>query len=66
MNLINGSDVGIRHKCPICGEDLVRLRYLGDFSEISISPRGEFVPMFDDDCEPLWEVVVDKNFTGGG
>ena len=66
LKLINGSDVGIRHKCPVCGKDLVRLRYLGVFSEISISRRGELVPMFDGDGEPLWEIVVDKKFSGGG
>ena len=66
MKLINGSDVGIKHKCPICGNDLVRLRYLGIFSEISISRRGELVPMFGIDGIPLWEIVVDKQFNGGG
>jgi hypothetical protein len=65
LKLINGKDVGIKHKCPICGKDLVRLRYLGDFSAISISRRGEIVPMFDADGEPLWEIVVERKFKGG-
>jgi hypothetical protein len=65
LKLINGSDVGIKHKCPICGKDLVRLRYLGVFSEISISRRGEIVPMFDADGVPLWEIVVERKFKGG-
>jgi hypothetical protein len=66
LKLINGKDVGIKHKCSICGNELVRVRYLGFFSEISISRRGEIVPMFDDEGKPLWEVVVDKKLKGGG
>lgn len=65
LKLINGSDVGIKHKCSICGKDLVRLRYLGVFSEISISRRGEIMPMFDADGKPLWEIVVSRKFEGG-
>ncbi len=65
LKLINGSDVGIKHKCPICGKDLVRLRYLGVFSEVSISRRGEIVPMFDADGNPLWEIVVSRKFEDG-
>lgn len=62
LRLINGKDVGIKHKCPICSSDLVRIRYLGAFSEISISRRGELVSMYGNDGEPLWEVVVEKKF----
>ena len=65
LKLINGADVGIKHKCPICGKDLVRLRYLGDFSKISISRRGDIVPMFDADGKPLWEIVAERKFKGG-
>jgi hypothetical protein len=31
LRLINGKDVGVKHKCPICSCDLVRVRYLGVF-----------------------------------
>ena len=65
LKLINERDVGIKHKCPICSSDLVRVRYLGDFSELSISRRGETVSMFGDDGEPLWEVVVSRKFEDG-
>jgi hypothetical protein len=65
LKLINGKDVGIKHKCPICGSDSVRLRYLGVFSELSISRRGETVPMFDADGKPLWEIVAERKFKGG-
>ena len=65
LKLINGSDVGIKHKCPICGNDLVRLRYLGAFSEISISRRGEIMPFYDADGTPLWEIVVSRKFESG-
>jgi hypothetical protein len=65
LKLINGKDVGIHHKCPICGGDLVRIRYLGVFSELSIARRGEIVSMFGDYGEPLWEIVADRRFEGG-
>jgi hypothetical protein len=65
LKLINGKDVGTRHTCPICGSELVRVRYLGDFSELSISWRGEIMSMFADDGEPLWEVVTERKFRGG-
>ena len=65
LKLINGEDVGIKHKCPICACDLVRVRYLGDFSELSVSRRGEILSMFGDDGEPLWEVVHERKFKGG-
>ena len=65
LKLINGSDAGIKHKCAICGKDLVRLRYRGVFSEISISRRGDIVPMFDADGNPLWEIIVESKFKGG-
>jgi hypothetical protein len=65
LKLINGNDVGVKHKCSICGKDLVRLRYLGEFSEAHISHRGEIVPMFDADGKPLWEIVVERKFNGG-
>ncbi|HLC00656.1 MAG TPA: hypothetical protein VJL33_05010 [Candidatus Bathyarchaeia archaeon] len=63
--MINGKDVGIKHKCAICGGDLVRVRYLGNFSELSISRRGETMSMFDVDGEPLWEIVVERKFNRG-
>jgi hypothetical protein len=65
LKLINGKDVGIKHKCPICGGDLVRVRYLGIFDEISVSRRGEILSMFDDDGEPLWEVVTERKYNDG-
>jgi hypothetical protein len=65
MKAGNLKDVGIKHKCPICGSELVRLRYLGDFSELSISRRGAVLSMFGDDGQPLWEVVVERRFKGG-
>jgi hypothetical protein len=65
LKLINGKDVGIKHKCPICGNDLVRVRYLGDFSQISISRGGEIVSFYDEDRKPLWEVVTERKFQGG-
>jgi hypothetical protein len=65
LKLINGKDVGVKHKCPICACDLVRVRYLGVFSELSISRRGEILSMFDDIGEPLWEAVVNRKVTGG-
>jgi hypothetical protein len=64
LKLINGKDVGIKHKCPICSRDLVRVRYLGVFSALSISRRGKILGMFDDG-KPLWEVVVSRKFKGG-
>lgn len=65
LKLINGKDVGIKHKCPICGGDLVRVRYRGVFSEISVSRRGQIRGMFDANGEPLWEVVAERKFKGG-
>ena|SRR3990172_3121486 len=65
MKADNVKDVGIKHKCPICGSELVRVRYLGDFSELPISRKGETVSMFDDNGQPLWEVVVERRFKGG-
>jgi hypothetical protein len=65
LKLINGKDVGIKHKCPLCASELVRVRYLGVFSELSISRRGEIVNMFGDDGESLWEIVVERKFKGG-
>jgi hypothetical protein len=65
LKLINGKDVGIKHKCPICGGDLVRVRYLGVFSEVSISRRGEIVNMFDENGKSLWEVVSERKYGGG-
>ena len=65
LKLINGKDVGVKHKCSICGSELVRVRYLGNFSELSISRRGEVVSMFDSDGQPLWEVVAERKFKGG-
>jgi hypothetical protein len=65
MKAENVKDVEIKHKCPICGSGLVRIRYLGDFSELSISRKGETVSMFDDDGQSLWEVVTEMRFKGG-
>jgi len=65
LQLINGKDIGIKHKCPICACDLVRVRYLGVFSDVSISRRGEILSMFGDDGETLWEVVVKRKYNGG-
>ena len=64
FKLINGKDIGIHHKCPICASELVRIRYLGTFSELLLQRRGEIVSMFAEDGAPLWEVVVGK-FIGG-
>lgn len=65
LKLINGEDVGIKHKCPLCNSELVRVRYLGVFSELSVTRRGEVVSMFGDDDEPLWEIVTERKFKGG-
>ncbi|MHA2408087.1 MAG: hypothetical protein ACXACA_06930 [Candidatus Ranarchaeia archaeon] len=65
LKLINGNDVGIKHKCPICSCDLVRVRYLGVFSEHSIPKRGQIMSLFGDDGQPIWEVVTEKRFEGG-
>jgi hypothetical protein len=66
LKLINSSDVGIKHKCPICGNDLIRVRYLGVFSQVSISRRGEIVSYYGNYGKPLWEVVVSRQFQGDG
>ena len=67
LKLINGEDVGIHHRCAICNSELVRIRYLGDFSKLSpIVRKGETVAMFGADGEPLWEVVVERKFKKGG
>jgi hypothetical protein len=61
LKLLNGKDVGIHHKCPICNAELVRVRYLGDFTELGpISRRGEKRAMFGFDGKPLWEVVAES------
>jgi len=65
LKLTNVKDVGVKHKCPICGSDLTRIRYLGVFSELSISRRGEVVRMFSEDGLPLWEIVTDRKFEDG-
>ena len=65
MKTDNITDIKIKHKCPICGNELVRVRYLGDFSELSISRKGEMVNMFGNDGQPLWEIVVERRFKGG-
>jgi hypothetical protein len=65
LKLINGKDVGKKYKCPICGGDLVRVRYLGVFSEAYVSRRGEILSMFDSDGKPLWEIVTERNYKGG-
>jgi hypothetical protein len=63
LKLINGADVGIKHKCQICHSDLVRVRYLGVFKDLKLNRRGQIVDFYDADGEPLWEDVVDKKFT---
>jgi hypothetical protein len=65
MKVENVKNAGIKHKCPICGNELVRVRYLGDFSELSISRKGELASMLGSDGQPLWEVVVERKFRGG-
>jgi hypothetical protein len=66
LKLINGMDVGIKHTCPICNSELVRIRYLGDFSKLApITRRGEIVNMFGSNGELLWEIVVERKFKGG-
>lgn len=65
LKLINGDDVGIHHKCPICSCDLVRVRYLGGFSKLVVSRSGEVLSMFGDNGEPLWEIVAERKFKGG-
>jgi hypothetical protein len=65
LKLINAEDVGVKHKCQICGNDLVRVRYLGVFSQVSISRRGEIVGFYDDNGKPLWEIVAERKFKGG-
>ena len=65
LKLINGEDVGIKHKCPICNCDLVRVRYRGVFSQVSISRRGEILSYYGDDGKPLWEIVAETKFKGG-
>jgi hypothetical protein len=65
LKLINGKDVGIHHKCPICGSELVRIRYLGVFSGLLIPRRGEISNMFSEDGKPLWEIVVERKFNDG-
>lgn len=67
LSLINGKDVGIKHTCPICNSELVRIRYLGEFSKLSpITRRGEVVTMFTDSGEPLWEAVAETKFKWKG
>lgn len=67
LKLINGKDVGIKHTCPICSSELVRIRYLGDFHNLGpITRRGEMVAMFDMNGEPLWDVVAERRFKRGG
>jgi hypothetical protein len=66
LKLINGEDVGIKHRCPICNSELVRVRYLGNFSELSpIIRRGEIVSLFGANGELLWEVVLERKFKRG-
>ena len=62
LKIINGDlDVGVKFsKCPICGEDLVRLRFLGDFSKLNVSRAGDIVDLYDEVGNPLWEVRSSK------
>lgn len=62
LRLINGKDIGIKHRCPLCNSELVRVRYLGVFSEMLLGRRGEVVNMFGDDGKPLWEIVAERKF----
>jgi hypothetical protein len=65
LKLINGSDVGIKHKCPICGSDLVRVRYLSSFKDLILKRSGEIVDFYGEDGKPLWEIVAGRKFKGG-
>ena len=56
LEIINGDDVGIQHKCPICNSELVHVRYLGD-SKLLLTRKGEVLSMFAEDGTPLWEVA---------
>ena len=63
---INAEYVGIKQKCPICNYELVRIRYLGEFSKLSpITHRGETVAMYGTNGVPLWEIVVERKFNRG-
>jgi hypothetical protein len=65
LKLVNGEDVGVHHKCPMCSSKLVQVRYLGNFYELSISRRGNMVSMFTENGEPLWEVVPERRIWRG-
>jgi hypothetical protein len=65
MKLSNFDDVGVQSKCPICSCDLVRVRYLGVFSEHCITRRGQIMSLYAKDGSLLWELVDDRRFEGG-
>jgi len=62
MKVENLKKVDVRSKCPICGNHLLRLHYLGDFSNLHVSRRGDIVDFYDEDGVPLWEI---SRFEGG-
>ena len=64
LEIINGDDVGIKHKCSICNSELVHVRYLGG-SKLLLTRKGEVLSMFADDGTPLWEVVHEGTCHGG-
>jgi hypothetical protein len=56
LKIENLGKVDVRSKCPICGCDLVRLHYLGDFPKLDVSKLGNFVDFYGEDGSPLWEI----------
>ena len=65
MKLESLEGVGVKHKCPLCGGDLVRVRYLGVFKNLHLDRRGQVTPFYDEDGKPLWEIVSERKFKGG-
>ena len=63
LEIINGDDVGIQHKCPICDSELVHVRYLGN-SKLLLTRKGEILNMFDENGTPLWEVAHEGDCHG--
>jgi hypothetical protein len=63
LKIINGDDVGIQNKCPICNSEFVHIRYLGN-SKLLLTRRGEVLSMFAEDGTPLWEVAHEGDCHG--
>ena len=63
LEIINGDDVGIQHKCPICNSELVHIRYLGN-SKLLLTRKGEVLSMFAEDGTPLWELAHEGDCHG--